>query len=125
MSAQPSNRRWLALTGIALSIALLVPGLVAPVITIRGNLQPEGIAALTPKLLDQGVSDQTVQALTPMLHPMVVMMAGSTAALRTQIVDKLSAALTSQMKSGQPIEVYQQTRSILGSVRHLYDVGSP
>src|SRR3970040_1705626 len=67
------NRRWLALTGLAISIALLVPGLVAPVITVGGML---------------------------------------------------GAQRAERLGAGPPIEVYIQTRSILGSVRHLYRVGS-
>jgi hypothetical protein len=118
-------RRAAALIGLALSLALLIPGLIAPVITIRGQLEPSGVAALAPQLLKQGISDQTIAAITPLMNPMVVAMLGSPAAVKQQIIDTLSTELTRGLATGQPIEVYQQTRSILGSVRHLYTVGSP
>ena len=35
-------------------------------ITIRGVLQPAGIADLAPKLLDQGISEETVASLKPL-----------------------------------------------------------
>ena len=44
------NRRGLALVGLAVSIALLVPGLFAPVISVRGTLDPQGVARLAPQL---------------------------------------------------------------------------
>ena len=45
----PPPRRWLALLGLAMSLCLLIPGLIARVITIRGNLEPEGVATLAPQ----------------------------------------------------------------------------
>ena len=119
------NRRWLALTGLAISIALLVPGLVAPVITVRGTLDPEGIATLAPQLLDQGLSDSAVAAIRPLLNPALVpMLEFSPGGLKGALVGMLGAQLGERLGAGPPIEVYVQTRSILGSVRHLYRVGS-
>src|SRR5262245_49053056 len=68
--ANPSFRnRLIALAGLTLSVALLVPGLFLPVITIRGALQPAGLAELAPQLLEQGISDQTLARLRPLLNP--------------------------------------------------------
>jgi uncharacterized paraquat-inducible protein A len=44
--------------------------------------------------------------------------------LRGALVNQLGQQLTAQLKTGPEIEVYRQTRSILGSVRHLYRVKS-
>ena len=88
------NRRWLALTGLAISIALLVPGLVAPVITVRGTLDPEGIATLAPQLLDQGLSDSAVAAIRPLLNPALVpMLEFSPGGLKGALVGMLGAQL--------------------------------
>ena len=40
------------------------------------------------------------------------------------IVSAIGNQVSTQLKAGAPIEVYAQTRSIVGSVRHLYSVGS-
>ena len=126
LDAAPSSRRPLALIGLVLAIALLLPGLVLPVITIRGVLQPAGIADLAPKLLEQGVSEQSVAALRPIINPIVLPMLDSApGGLRGALVNRIATQLATELKAGPEIEVYQQTRSILGSVRHLYRVGSP
>lgn len=118
-------RRGLAVTGLTIAIALLIPGLLLPVITIRGVLQPAGIADIAPKLLDQGISQQTVDSLKPLINPvMLPFLEGAPGGLRGAMVSRLSSQLSTELKNGPEIEVYQQTRSILGSVRHLYQVGS-
>jgi uncharacterized paraquat-inducible protein A len=120
-----SPRRVLALAGLAIAILLLVPGLILPVITIRGVLQPAGVADLAPKLLNQGISDQSIAALKPLINPMVLpLLEASPGGLKGALVTRLGAQLAAELKKGADIEVYQQTRSILGSVRHLYRVGS-
>ena len=120
-----SARRRFALFGLVIAIALLAPGLVLPVITIRGVLQPAGIAELAPKLLDQGISEQSVAALRPLINPAVLpLLEAAPGGLRAALVNRLAKQLATDLKTGQEIEVYQQTRSILGSVRHLYRVGS-
>lgn len=120
-----ASRRMLALAGLALAVALLVPGLFLPVITIRGVLQPAGIADLAPKLLSQGISDQSIVALKPLINPMLLpLLEAAPGGLRGALVNRLSTQLATELKKGSDIEVYQQTRSILGSVRHLYSVGS-
>jgi hypothetical protein len=88
-------------------------------------LQPAGIADLAPKLLNQGISDQSIATLKPLINPMVLpLLEASPGGLRGALVNKLGAQLATELKKGSDIEVYQQTRSILGSVRHLYSVGS-
>jgi hypothetical protein len=127
MPFEPSrSQRLAALVCLAIAVGLLVPGLVLPVITIRGVLRPDGIAALAPKLLEQGVSDETVASLKPLINPMIVgLLEASPGGLRGALVSRLGTQLSAQLKKGGDIEVYQQTRSILGSVRHLYEVHSP
>jgi hypothetical protein len=111
--------------GLALSIALLIPGIVLPVITVRGNLDPQGVSELAPKLLDQGLSDTTVASIRPLLNPALLPLLDRTpGGLKAALVTQLGGMLGSRLQSGQPIEVYHQTRSILGSVQHLYRVGS-
>lgn len=123
--AHPSSRRWLAVVGLIVAVALLLPGLIKPVITIRGVLQPDGVAALAPKLLEQGISDDALTQLRPMINPMVMaLIDASPGGLRGMIVSRLGPQIAAGLKKGGNIEIYQQTRSILGSVRHLYEVGS-
>jgi hypothetical protein len=121
-----SDRRPLALAGLAFSIGLLIPGIVTPVITVRGNLDPKGLAALTPQLLEQGLSDTTVTSIRPLLNPaMLPLFDLAPGGLKGALVSQLGGMIGSRLGAGQPIEVYHQTRSILGSVRQLYRVGSP
>lgn len=120
------NRRWLALAGLLFSVALLLPGILAPVITVRGTLDPQGVATLAPRLLDQGLSDEAITSLRPMLNPALLPMLDAVpGGLKGALVMQLGGRLGQQLASGPEIEVYQQTRSIVGSVRHLYRVGSP
>ena len=114
-----------ALTGVALSIALLIPGIVAPVITVRGYLDPKGVATLAPKLLDQGLTDSSVAAFRPLLNPSLLpLVDAAPGGLKGALVTQIGTQLGKSLAAGQPIEVYTQTRSILGSVQHLYSVGS-
>jgi hypothetical protein len=118
-------RRPLALAGLVIAVLLLAPGLLLPVITVRGVLQPDGLADLAPTLLDQGISEEAVAGLRPLINPMVLpLLEASPGGLRTALVNRLAAQLAEELRGGTDIEVYQQTRSILGSVRHLYSVGS-
>jgi hypothetical protein len=120
------SQRSLAVASLAIAIALLIPGLFLPVITIRGVLEPDGIADLAPKLLSQGISDQSIATLKPLINPMALAMLEATpGGLRGALVNRLGTQIAAELKHGQPIEVYGQTRSILGSVQHLYRVGSP
>ena len=126
MLAAPSRpRRTLAIVGLLVAVGLLVPGLILPVITIRGVLQPDGVAELAPKLIEQGISDESLAQLKPMINPMMLaLIEASPGGLRGALVGRLGPQIAEGLRKGGNIEVYQQTRSILGSVRHLYDVGS-
>jgi hypothetical protein len=118
-----ANSRLLALVGLALSIGLLVPGLIKPVITVRGVLQPAGMADLAPRILQDGISDKAVATMKPLINPAILpLLEMSPGGLRAALVKRLGDQLSAELRNGKEIEVYQQTRSILGSVRHLYRV---
>jgi hypothetical protein len=109
------------------SIALLLPGLFLPVLTIRGVLTREGLARMAPQMLENGLDDQTVNTLTAMMNPTVVAMAKSLGGdIRKMIIERLKPQITAALQSRMSeVEVYKQTRSIVSSVRNLYEVGSP
>lgn len=121
------SNRTLVLALLAVSTGLLIPGLFAPVLTIRGVLTREGVAHVAPTMLDRGLSDETVAVLRSMMNPAIVGFLEATGGdLRKTIIDKLTPQLTAALqKSVDDVEVYEQTRSIIGSVRRLYEVGSP
>jgi hypothetical protein len=120
-------KRVVVLALVAISMALLIPGLLAPVITIRGVLTREGIAHVAPLMLQRGLNDETIEVLKSMINPAILGFLQATGSdLRKMVVDKLTPQLTAALqKSAEDVEVYSQTRSILGSVRNLYEVGSP
>jgi hypothetical protein len=112
---------------LVVSLGLLIPGLLAPVLTIRGVLTRDGIAAVAPEMLRQGLSDETMAVLKSVMNPAIVgFVEGTGGDLRKTILDKLTPQITAALqKNVSEVEVYEQTRSILGSVRRLYEVGSP
>ena len=112
---------------VAVSLALLLPGIFLPVLTIRGVITPEGVAQMTPIVLEKGLDQGTLDTLKGMLNPAVVGLVQATGGdLRKLIIDQLGPRLAEALKKGVGrVEVYTQTRSILGAVRNLYDVGSP
>jgi hypothetical protein len=112
---------------LAISIALLIPGLFEPVLIIRGVLTREGVAQVAPQMLEKGLDDEAVATLKAMMNPtMVAMLQFTGGDLRKTIIEKLTPQLTTALQRGVgDLEVYQQTRSIVGSVRNLYEVGSP
>jgi hypothetical protein len=126
-SSVVTSTRWLVLVLLVASLALLVPGLFLPVLTIRGVLTRQGIAQMAPTLLERGLDDGTVAALRGMMNPTVVGLLDLTGGdLRQTIIDRVTPALTASLqKNVGEVEVFQQTRSIAGSVRRLYEVGSP
>lgn len=126
-SAVPKATRITTLVLLAVSLALLIPGIFAPVLTIRGVLTREGVAYVTPIMLDKGLDEETMKTLSQLINPsMINMMKALGGDLRQMIIDKLGPQLSSSLQQGVGnIEVYQQTRSITGAVRQLYDVGSP
>ena len=119
--------RRLVLVLLVVSLVLLIPGLFAPVLTIRGVLTRDGIAQVAPQMLQRGLDDDTLNALKAMMNPTVVGLLDATGGdLRQMIVDKVTPSLTASLsKNMADVEVFQQTRSIVGSVRRLYEVGSP
>ncbi len=123
----PTATRWLVAALLALSFALLLPGLMYPVLTIKGVLTRDGIAEVAPRLLESGLGDDTMAALRGMMNPIVVGMLDATGGdLRQMIIDRLGPQLTTSLRANfTDLEVYTQTRSILGSVQKLYEVGSP
>jgi hypothetical protein len=117
--------RTFALSGVALSVLILIPGLFLPVLTVKGTLNPTGVADLAYKILEQGMTDSAVQTIRPLINPtMLPFLEGGQGGLKGAFVSAIGNQVSEQLKSGQPIEVYAQTRSIVGSVRHLYSVGS-
>ena len=112
---------------LVLSIGLLLPGIFLPVLTIRGVLTKEGVAYVAPMMLDKGLNEETMKTLSSLINPsMINMMKALGGDLRKMIIDKLGPQLTAALQQGvDNVEVYQQTRSIVGAVRQLYDVGSP
>jgi hypothetical protein len=117
--------RPVALLLLIISIALLVPGLLQPVITIRGMLEPDGMAELAPQILREGISDETVAKLKPMLNPLVAtLLEGQPGGIKGAIVSQLGGDLGTRIKAAGQIEAYLQTRSIIGSIQHLYEVRS-
>jgi hypothetical protein len=122
-----SATRWLVVAQLLVSLLLLIPGLFAPVLTIRGVLTRDGIAQVAPMMLERGLDDETMAALKALLNPTVVGLIEATGGdLRQTIIDKLGPAIAASLTSNvAEVEVFQQTRSIVGSVRRLYEVGSP
>ena len=122
-----TSNRWGVLALVAVSMVLLMPGLFLPVLTIRGVLTSEGIAQMTPVVLDKGLDDETMKTLKGLMNPGMLSLLQMTGGdLKKSIIDQLAPRLTEALKTGVgQIEVYTQTRSILGAVRNLYQVGSP
>jgi hypothetical protein len=122
-----NTSRLVALTLLALSIGLLIPGLFAPVLSIRGALTREGVAHVAPMMLEQGLSDETIAVLKSMMNPsMVAVLEATGGDLRKIVIERLTPQITASLqKNVTEVEVYEQTRSIVGSVRRLYEVGSP
>lgn len=121
------SSRLVVLTLLACSIGLLIPGLFASVLTIRGVLTRDGIGHVAPMMLERGLGDETVAVLKSMMNPSVVAFLEATGGdVRKIVIDKLGPQMTASLqKNMSEVEVYEQTRSIVGSVRRLYEVGSP
>lgn len=122
-----SSSRFTVLALLAVSIALLIPGLFRPVLTIRGVLTSEGIAKMTPMVLEKGLDDDTVGALKALMNPAMLQFIQATGGdIRKMIIDRLGPRLTAALQQGVgEVEVYTQTRSIMSAIRNLYQVGSP
>lgn len=121
------SRRVVVLALLAASMVFLIPGLFLPVLSIRGVLTRDGIAEVAPMLLERGLTDDTVALLKSMMNPSVVAFVEATGGdIRKIVIEKLGPQITTALQqSAGEVEVYEQTRSIIGSVRRLYEVGSP
>lgn len=114
-----------ALLGLVLNLALLLPGILQPVLTVVGQLEPAGIAHVAPTLLETGVSDEAIKSFKPLLNPLITKVMGSDENLKKEMLKKLSPQIIASLSaSTQQIEVYRRSRSILETVQHLYSVGS-
>jgi hypothetical protein len=71
MPVSPQSRGF-ALAGLVVTLALLVPGLILPVITVRGVLQPAGMAELAPRILNDGISEQSIATIKPLINPAIL-----------------------------------------------------
>lgn len=122
-----SSHRLLVLGLTVVSLGLLAPGLFRPVLSIRGVLTPEGIASMTPVVLEKGLDDDTVAALKALMNPAMVRFVEATGGdIRKMIIERLAPRLTAALQQGvSDVEVYRQERSIIGAVKNLYEVGSP
>lgn len=124
MSATPG--RPTAIVLLVVSLLLLIPGLVLPVLSIRGVLTRDGVASMAPLLIDRGLNDDSMKVLESMLNPAVVGFVKATGGdLRKTLIERLTPQIVKALEQSTEVEVYEQTRSILGSVRRLYEVGSP
>lgn len=124
----PTTRNRIIVLGwLVISIGLLIPGLFAPVLSIRGVLTREGVKHIVPTMLETGLDEETVNSLKSLINPAIVAMLQFTGGdLRKMLIEKLTPQVTAALeKGGEDVEVYHQTRSIVGSVRNLYEVGSP
>jgi uncharacterized paraquat-inducible protein A len=121
------SSRALVLVLVVASLLLLLPGVLQPVLTIRGVLTKDGLTQVAPVMLERGLNDDTVAALKQMMNPSMLALLQLTGGdLRKTIIDRLGPKLTEALqKDVGEVEVYTQTRSILGAVRNLYEVGSP
>lgn len=108
------------------SILLLLPGILQPVLTIRGVLTKDGVTHVAPLMLEKGLDDDSVATLKSMMNPtMVALLQATGGDLRKMLIDRLGPRLTEALRNGVgDVEVYTQTRSILGAVRNLYEVGA-
>jgi hypothetical protein len=120
-------KRFVVLALLTCSVGLLLPGLVLPVLTIRGVLTRDGIARVAPLMLERGLNDDTLATLQSMMNPAVLgFLKASGGDVRKLVVERLGPRMSDALRQNVgEVEVYQQTRSIVGAVRRLYEVGSP
>jgi hypothetical protein len=123
-----NSGRPLVLLLLVASFGLLIPGLLTPVLSIRGVLTREGIVEVAPTMLEKGIDEETIGVLKAMMNPLVVKILEATGdgGLRTAILSRITPQVTTALQKGvEDVEVYTQTRSIAGSIRQLYRAGSP
>lgn len=122
-----TRRRPLVLGLTVASLLLLLPGLFLPVLTIRGVLTREGIAQVAPMMLERGLNEETIKVLQSMMNPSILGFLQATGGdVRTIIIERLGPQIAAALQQNvAEVEVYTQTRSIIGAVQRLYEVGSP
>jgi hypothetical protein len=122
-----SAKRLVVLVLLVCSMGLLIPGLFLPVLTIRGVLTRDGIAQVAPMMLERGLNDETIAVLKAMMNPSILQFLEATGSdVRKIVIDKLGPQISAALqKNVGEVEVYEQTRSIVGAVQRLYEVGSP
>ena len=122
-----SRNRPLALALVGVSLLLLLPGLFLPVLTIRGVLTRDGIAKVAPMMLERGLNDETIKVLQSMMNPSILAFLQATGSdIRTIVIERLGPQIATALQQNvADVEVYEQTRSIIGAVQRLYEVGSP
>ena len=122
-----SAKRLVVLALLVCSMGLLIPGLFLPVLTIRGVLTRDGIAQVAPMMLERGLNDETIAVLKAMMNPSILGFLQATGGdVRKIVIEKLGPQISAALqKNIGEVEVYEQTRSILGAVQRLYEVGSP
>jgi len=106
----PLFRRNIAAGLLLLSIVLLVVGLTAPVITIRGVLVPEGVIDIASRLMAKLTPEEWANL------PEAKRVAAS--ALPKGLFGSILP------KDGSAVDAYTQTRSIIGSIKSLYEHGA-
>jgi len=123
----PTANRPLVLGLTVVSILLLLPGLFLPVLTIRGVLTRDGLAQVAPMMLEKGLNDDTIAVLKSMMNPSILGFLQATGGdVRKIIIEKLGPQISTALQNNvAEVQVYEQTRSITGAVRRLYEVGSP
>jgi Paraquat-inducible protein A len=124
---KPRSTRSLVVFLLAASMALLIPGVFLPALSIRGVLTRDGIAHVAPVMLEQGLSDETLAVLRSMMNPSVLAFLEATGGdVRKTIIEQLGPRMADALqKNVADVEVYEQTRSIIGAAQRLYEVGSP
>ncbi|MDB6053541.1 MAG: Paraquat-inducible protein [Verrucomicrobiales bacterium] len=100
----------LALGSLMLSVLLLVIGITAPVITIRGVLMMDGLVEIVAQTMESKLSPAEQAKITPEDH----------AKKLTQVSTLIGMFLPKDTQK----ELYVQTRSIVGSVKTLYKNGA-
>jgi hypothetical protein len=122
-----SAKRLVVLALLVCSMGLLIPGLFLPVLTIRGVLTRDGIAKVAPMMLERGLNDETLAVLKSMMNPTILGFLQATGGdIRKIVIEKLGPQISAALqKNVGEVEVYEQTRSIIGAVQRLYEVGSP
>ena len=69
MDSRSKSLRRVVLSGVAISFLILIPGLFLPVLTVKGTLNPGGVADLANKILEEGLTDSGNQQFSADTEP--------------------------------------------------------